>query len=251
MATPQENIAAQFRAAGVPTFANQTEALTVVAQLTQHARLFGDRSAKHVESSQRHLPVGRSPFLDEAESLGFLSRPGHADRGISLCTTRRRRAPHIGLWLRGGGQGLLERASAQVGSWPRDLSMCATKPPQSRRTDFAEQLHAHGVEAGVIVAPMVASRREFVLGAKVDPLFGPVVMIGDGGRYVEALDDIALTLAPASTDDVREALFGLRIAPLLERLAANRRWTSTPCARWRCGSARSSPRSKIRSRRSI
>jgi acyl-CoA synthetase (NDP forming) len=83
--------------------------------------------------------------------------------------------------------------------------------------DLQVKLRALGIEAGVIVAPMISSRREFVLGAKVDPLFGPVVMIGDGGRYVEALGDIALTLAPASSDDIREALLSLRVAPLLER----------------------------------
>ena len=37
-------------------------------------------------------------------------------------------------------------------------------------------------------------------------MFGPVVMIGDGGRYVEALDDIALLFPPFSAEQVREAL---------------------------------------------
>jgi hypothetical protein len=68
---------------------------------------------------------------------------------------------------------------------------------------------------GVIVAPMVNGRREFAVGARVDATFGPVVMIGDGGRYVEVLGDFVLLLPPFEVDDVREALFGLRIAPIL------------------------------------
>jgi len=44
---------------------------------------------------------------------------------------------------------------------------------------------------GIIVAAMVKGRRELALGARVDARFGPVVMIGDGGKYVEALRDFA------------------------------------------------------------
>jgi acyl-CoA synthetase (NDP forming) len=68
---------------------------------------------------------------------------------------------------------------------------------------------------GIIVAAMAAGRREFVLGAKLDPVFGPVVMIGDGGKYVEALPDVALLLPPFAAADAREAILGLRIAPIL------------------------------------
>ena len=63
---------------------------------------------------------------------------------------------------------------------------------------------------------MARGRRELVLGAKIDPVFGPVVMIGDGGRYVEALDDIALLLPPFSAEQVREALSTLRLRVFLE-----------------------------------
>ena len=42
-------------------------------------------------------------------------------------------------------------------------------------------------------------------------------MVGDGGHYVEALGDIRLLLPPVTADDVRDALFTLRIAPLLDR----------------------------------
>ena len=47
-------------------------------------------------------------------------------------------------------------------------------------------------------------------------MFGPVVVIGDGGKYVEAMPDVQLLLAPFTADDVMRALSRLRIAPLLE-----------------------------------
>ena len=68
---------------------------------------------------------------------------------------------------------------------------------------------------GVLVARHATGRRELALGARLDPLFGPVVMVGDGGIYLEALKDFRLLLPPFSREEVRDALAGLRMAPLL------------------------------------
>jgi acetate---CoA ligase (ADP-forming) len=67
---------------------------------------------------------------------------------------------------------------------------------------------------GIIVARMLRGQREFVLGARMDPQFGPVIMLGDGGRYVEALKDFTLLLPPFSEAAASSALQRLRIAPL-------------------------------------
>jgi len=66
----------------------------------------------------------------------------------------------------------------------------------------------------VIVAAMASAVRECALGARLDPVFGPVVMVGDGGKYVETMPDVAVLLPPFSCEDVLEALQRLRIAPL-------------------------------------
>jgi acetate---CoA ligase (ADP-forming) len=47
-------------------------------------------------------------------------------------------------------------------------------------------------------------------------VFGPVVVVGDGGQYVEAMPDVQILLPPFTADDVMRALSRLRIAPLLE-----------------------------------
>jgi acyl-CoA synthetase (NDP forming) len=49
---------------------------------------------------------------------------------------------------------------------------------------------------GVLVAPMLAGGVETILGAARDPAFGPVVMFGLGGVYVEVLKDVAFRAAP-------------------------------------------------------
>jgi hypothetical protein len=63
---------------------------------------------------------------------------------------------------------------------------------------------------------MHKGRHEFMVGARIDPVFGPVVVVGDGGKYVEALQDVAVLLPPFDAADVTAALRTLRIAPLLE-----------------------------------
>jgi acetate---CoA ligase (ADP-forming) len=47
-------------------------------------------------------------------------------------------------------------------------------------------------------------------------VFGPVVMLGDGGKYIEALPDVSLLLPPFSKDEALAALQRLRIAPILK-----------------------------------
>jgi len=62
---------------------------------------------------------------------------------------------------------------------------------------------------------MARGRRELMIGARVDPVFGPVVLLGDGGKYVEAMPDVQVLISPFTAADVRSALAKLRIAPLL------------------------------------
>jgi acetyl-CoA synthetase len=54
-----------------------------------------------------------------------------------------------------------------------------------------------GVE-GVLVQPMVPAGLEIVIGARTDPQFGPLIVVGFGGVLVELLQDSALALAPIS-----------------------------------------------------
>ncbi|MBN9427451.1 MAG: acetate--CoA ligase family protein [Burkholderiales bacterium] len=49
---------------------------------------------------------------------------------------------------------------------------------------------------GVIVQPMIRGEPELMIGARIDPLFGPVVVVALGGVLVELLKDSVLELAP-------------------------------------------------------
>ena len=69
---------------------------------------------------------------------------------------------------------------------------------------------------GVLVQPMVQQGIEMVVGARVDPLFGPLVVVGFGGILVELMKDTALLPAPVSHGEALEMLRSLKGVKLLE-----------------------------------
>jgi hypothetical protein len=68
---------------------------------------------------------------------------------------------------------------------------------------------------GVLFASFVRGRRELALGGRVDPQFGPVILVGAGGTDVEAVDDIRILLPPFAASEVEEAIWQLRVARVL------------------------------------
>lgn len=69
---------------------------------------------------------------------------------------------------------------------------------------------------GVLVAPMLDDGIETILGVQDDPVFGPVVMFGLGGVFVEALRDVTFRLAPFGVEEARRMIGEIRGAALLD-----------------------------------
>lgn len=82
----------------------------------------------------------------------------------------------------------------------------------------ARAAHPKADIRGVQVQQMVTGGQEVILGVKRDPVFGPLVMFGLGGVYVEALADVSFRLAPLSRRDAEEMIGEVRSAKLLEGL---------------------------------
>ena len=95
----------------------------------------------------------------------------------------------------GGPEGLGERFAAL-------LARVRTRVPNARET-------------GVLVQQMLSGGREVILGGKRDPSFGPVVMFGLGGVYVETLEDVAFRLAPLTRDEAEKMISEVRGSRLL------------------------------------
>jgi len=63
---------------------------------------------------------------------------------------------------------------------------------------------------GVLVQPMIAAGTEIMVGARIDPLFGPLVVVGLGGILVELMKDTAVDLAPITPGEARNLFSRLK-----------------------------------------
>ncbi|ACL04285.1 CoA-binding domain protein [Desulfatibacillum aliphaticivorans] len=80
-------------------------------------------------------------------------------------------------------------------------------------------LKSHAPEArfdGVRIAEMAPEGHDLFIGAKRDEVFGPVIVFGMGGIYMEIFKDLATIPCPARKSAVREALSGLKVYKLLQ-----------------------------------
>ena len=68
---------------------------------------------------------------------------------------------------------------------------------------------------GITLQKMVEGGKEVIVGFSRDPQFGPLVMFGLGGVYVEVLKDVNFALTPLSIKEIRELVTGIKSFPLL------------------------------------
>lgn len=93
-------------------------------------------------------------------------------------------------------------------------------PAGSSAADAAEEVLAAaryaGLEPyGVLVSPMRAGGIELLVSVRRDPNWGPVLVVGAGGVWVDAFGDVAVTMLPTDRQRIGRLLNSLRIAPLL------------------------------------
>ena len=69
---------------------------------------------------------------------------------------------------------------------------------------------------GVLLQEMRENAQEMIVGVTTDPSFGPLMMAGLGGIYVEVLKDVAFRIHPITDRDAHSMIEGLRSAKLLE-----------------------------------
>ena len=69
---------------------------------------------------------------------------------------------------------------------------------------------------GLLVAPMAADGTDLILGGRIDPVFGPVVVCGLGGVFVELFNDVAIEIAPVTEERALAMLRRLKAWPVLE-----------------------------------
>jgi acetyl-CoA synthetase (ADP-forming) len=92
------------------------------------------------------------------------------------------------------------------------LGLASREAVESAAREMASRL---GPLDGFTVQETIAGEAEVIAGARRDPQFGPVVLVGLGGIAVEILKDVALAPAPVSAARARALIDSLAAAPLL------------------------------------
>src|ERR1700722_17001437 len=190
IAATQRSVADQFAAEGSSVFPTETEAVTALHQFLAHRELMVRTKVRRTRGESPSAPLVSATvttMLNEADSLALL-----AARGIPVVTHRlcRSRAEAVRAFETIGGPVVVKGCSADI-AHKSELGL--VKLGVANRDEAGEvwaQMEAiirqHGARFdGVIVAAMAGGRREVMIGAHRDPVFGPVVAGGDGGKCVE------------------------------------------------------------------
>ena len=69
---------------------------------------------------------------------------------------------------------------------------------------------------GYVVQEMALPGKEVILGVTQDPKFGPLLMFGMGGKYVEIVRDIVFRVLPVTDVDAQAMVHEIKSYPLLE-----------------------------------
>ena len=164
------------------------------------------------------IPNPRSGYLSEPEAKALL-----ADVGVRVTRERRvRSAAEAGEAADTIGYPVVLKGVSKTVVHKSDAGLVRLDLRNRRvvETAFMEVLSTlkrlDPAAEECLVAEMVSGGLELILGAKHDPQFGPVVIVGAGGVLVELIKDVELTLAPLSADTAKAMLERSRVWPLLQ-----------------------------------
>ncbi|MGI4793983.1 MAG: acetate--CoA ligase family protein [Janthinobacterium lividum] len=217
IAAPQPGVAGAFAATGLPVYPYETQAIAALSGFIAHAELVSAAMARPPVAMASPVSSGTHRLLNEADSLRRLADAGVPVMAHRLCQSEDEAVAALAVL---GGAVVLKGCSADiVHKSEHDLVRLGLTDADAVREAFTDcrriVLEAGLRFDGVLVAPMLRGRREMLLGAHRDAVFGPVVLLGDGGKYVEAMPDTVLLLPPLDAGEVLAAIGGLRIAPVL------------------------------------
>jgi acyl-CoA synthetase (NDP forming) len=212
---PRE-MADEFATIGFLSFEDPTRAVAAVAALARLGRGFAKSPARQAAVQKAApLAVGR---IDEAQAkrlLGAAGIPFAPERAAHTREEAAAAANAIGFPVvlkvlsrdiahksEAGGVVLGLRDAGEVAAAFDAMMARVREGAPSARLE------------GALVARMIEGL-ETVIGTKRDPIFGPVVMFGLGGIYVEVLKDVTLRLAPVDHATAKEMIRAIKGYPLL------------------------------------
>jgi acetate---CoA ligase (ADP-forming) len=214
---------------GVPSFTFPEEAVQGLGSLARY-RSWLNRPRTEVRKFPVDLPAARA-VLTRARRAGATVLPEYAARelleafGIRFAASRRARTPEEAV------------AAAEEVGYPVVLKVAS--PDISHKTEvggvilhledapavrtaverMGETLRTRAPEArveGFEVEAEIRGGKEVLIGLQRDPGFGPIVVFGLGGIYVEVLRDVTFRLAPVRSLSARHMIESVKAFPLLQ-----------------------------------
>ena len=175
-----------------------------------------DKVKSIFENVRKH---GRANLLEE-EGYEVLQAYGFPTPQSILCTTEQEgidAARHIGypLVMKIVSPDIIHKSDAggvKVGVKTDDELKSAFRTI----TENALKYKSDAKIKGVLVQEMVKSAKETILGASQDPTFGPVIMFGLGGIYVEVLKDVVFRVAPIDEQEAINMVESIKTIKLLK-----------------------------------
>ena len=162
--------------------------------------------------------AGAGP-LSEYDSASLAAQYGVPFAMSALCETEEQvveAASRLGdvVVMKACGAGILHKS---------DAGLVRVGVPRERAAETFRALdeagRAHAGDAGydcVLIQEMVEDGEEVIVGFSQDPQYGPVVLFGLGGVFVEVLKDVALRVAPLTRADAEEMIRQVKGFPLLD-----------------------------------
>jgi acetyl-CoA synthetase (ADP-forming) len=155
--------------------------------------------------------VAATRTLSEADSAALLSR-----YGVPMIESRRARTADEAVEAaRALGESVVVKLNGAQISHKTErqlvrLGCTGDEEVLAAATGLLEAATATDGEVDLLVARMASGSRELVAGVVVDPQYGPCVMVGFGGVLAEAIDDVAVRLAPIGRADAADMIDDLR-----------------------------------------
>jgi acyl-CoA synthetase (NDP forming) len=212
-----DKLALQVSHSGIPVMIGLDAGLAAIKG-EMGRRDFRSRPPMQTEQAPRGLRdkwrarLLQGAALDESGSLTLLidyGVPVLAHRIVESTAAAEKAADELGypVVLKTAMPGILHKSD--VGGVK--LNLTDASGLRAAYDDMAKRLGAR-----VLLAPMAAKGFELSFGAKLDPQFGPVVMVGAGGILIEFMTDRAIALAPFDEAEARRLIDGLALRPLLD-----------------------------------
>ncbi len=205
----------QLEKRGVTTVRSPDRAAGAVRALAEDAR--GRWESQRAEALDAPLVAPKLPArLDEASAKDVLDKLGVATPARVVCGSREAAAKAFDDMKKPAVVKILDTEIAHKTELGGVLVGVRTRRDLDRALDAIDAIPTGRRKKRYLIEEMAPAGVELIVGARNDPSWGPVVLVGLGGTAAEAYGDVTMRLAPLNRAAALDMLGSLRAADLLD-----------------------------------